>query len=347
MPRKKKNALPSGSVRVQRRYKDGIGKVHTKSFTAPTKSEAEAMAAEWAEKRGRISTRITVSEAVKRYIDMKEGVLSPSTARTYRGTLSTRIEGTALGKTDLFTVSSTDVQIWISDLAKEVKPKTVRNAAALISSTLLMFLPDLRIHVTLPQKIKPDHYCPSEEEVGAVVAQTSDPQMKAAILLAAIGTMRRGEICGLYWSDIDGCTIHVRHSVVLADGGWIVKEPKTPESRRDIRMPQEVIDTLNEIPKTGELIFSYQPDQISDRFRRVVRDAGVHRFRFHDLRHFAASQMHLKGIPDKYIEARGGWRPGSTVMKNVYQDVIDLERRRMDKEILGVFSDLVVQLSCN
>ena len=64
--------------------------------------------------------------------------------------------------------------------------------------------------------------------------------------------------------------------------------------------------------------------------------------RFHDLRHYSASQMHLSGIPDKYIEARGGWRDGSSVMKRTYQTVIDLEKARQDRLIVGVFSDLVI-----
>ena len=48
MAKKKKNALPSGSIRVQvYDYTDAEGKKHYKSFTAPTKKQALAMAADW------------------------------------------------------------------------------------------------------------------------------------------------------------------------------------------------------------------------------------------------------------------------------------------------------------
>ena len=48
MAKKKKNALPSGSIRVQvYDYTDAEGKKHYKSFTAPTKKQAQARAADW------------------------------------------------------------------------------------------------------------------------------------------------------------------------------------------------------------------------------------------------------------------------------------------------------------
>ena len=55
MPKKKKNALPSGSFRVQvYDYTDKAGKKHYKSFTAPTKRQAQALAADWKACRRRI-----------------------------------------------------------------------------------------------------------------------------------------------------------------------------------------------------------------------------------------------------------------------------------------------------
>lgn len=338
MPRKKKNALPSGSVRIQRRYTDEQGATHRKSFTGATRAEAEALAAEW-EQRGRISQRLTVGTAVDRYIRMKEAVLSPSTIRGYKTTLNHHLTDT-IRNTELAEVSNTDLQLWISDMTLEgLSPKTVGNAYGLVSAALQMFMPNFHPRVTLPKKQRPELYCPSAEEVRAVVEATEDPETRAAILLAAVGTMRRGEICGLSWSDIHGNTVRIRHSLVKdSTGAWILKAPKTASSNRDVVMTDEVIKAVQAIPRTGDRIFSVSPDGLGQRFDTAVARAGVHEFRFHDLRHFSASQMHLMGIPDKYIEARGGWRPGSTVMKTVYQDVISLEKKKQDKRILEIFS---------
>ena len=53
---------------------------------------------------------------------------------------------------------------------------------------------------------------------------------------------------------------------------------------------------------------------------------------FNDLRHYAASIMHVIGIPDQYILQRGGWA-SDNVMKAVYRNVIDLETARQNRKI--------------
>lgn len=339
MPRKKKNALPSGSVRVQRRYIGDDGRPHTRSFTAPTKTEAEAMATEWEIQRGKLTERLTVTSAVTRYIDLKEGVLSPATVRGYRASCRAHVDGSHLGDTDLLAVQIADIQLWVSDLAAKVSPKTVRNAYGLVAASITMFMPDFPVRATLPQKQPSRLYTPSEADVRAVVDAATDPRLKVAIMLAAVGTMRRGEICALTRADIHGTTVSVTKAMVKdSSNTWIIKPPKTITSNRDIPMPESVVNALLSLPdgKDGRII-GYNPTKLTQAFERAIRRSGVHPFRFHDLRHFSASQMHAQGIPDKYIEARGGWRPGSTVMKNVYQDVIDLERKRQDKRILEAF----------
>ena len=339
---KKKNKLASGNIRVQRRYKGDDGKTHTKSFTARTRAEAEALAAEWQAHRSQVVDRITIAGAIKKYIQLKEAVLSPGTVRGYYGILRNYFSG-QLGSTTLLEVTNLDIQMWVSWLvSKELSPKTIQNAAGLLTSSLSVFMPDFTVRITLPAKKRPDLYCPSTGEVHALLASTNDVQLRAAILLAAIGTMRRGEICALRWSDIDGNTIRIRRAVALdKDGFWIEKAPKTYASNRDVPMPKNVLEALRQIPRgESERIFSYTPDELSNRFKTLTRRTKM-KFRFHDLRHYSASQMHLSGIPDKYIEARGGWKPGSNVMKRTYQNVISLEKKKQDKRILKAFAGIL------
>ncbi|MFR5585721.1 MAG: tyrosine-type recombinase/integrase [[Clostridium] scindens] len=74
------------------------------------------------------------------------------------------------------------------------------------------------------------------------------------------------------------------------------------------------------------------PDQITRRFQRAVQSAGLPHFRFHDLRHYAASIMHAIGVQDQYIVARGGWATDS-VMKSVYRGVITDEMKKQSEKI--------------
>ena len=97
-PMKKKNQLPSGSYRVQvYSHADADGKKHYKSFTAPSKKLAQAAANDWLAKRDagiQTPDDLTVYEAITRYVNVKKGVLSPSTLKEYAGMQKRYFTGT-------------------------------------------------------------------------------------------------------------------------------------------------------------------------------------------------------------------------------------------------------------
>lgn len=339
--RKKKGQLPSGSIRIQRKVgTNPDGTRIMKSFTARTREEAEYMYRQYMlTPQARKTSSLSVQKAVSRYIDVKTNVLSPATIRGYRGVLRVYIDGSTIGQLDVNAVTSKDAQIWISALSDTVSPKSVRNAYSLLLASLNMFCEDVRLKVTLPQKIPAELYCPSDDDVQAALSYiaTTDPELEKAVLLAAFGPMRRGEICALNYEDINGHTVRVNKALVQDETRcWVLKTTKTVGSVRDIEYPAFVIDKLG----TGKgRVVGIHPNQITVRFGRALKAAGVHPFRFHDLRHYAASIMHAIGVPDIYIQQRGGWASAS-VLRRVYTNVIDIEQRRQTEKINDHFGKL-------
>lgn len=356
MPTAKK--LPSGSwrCRVFSHYEtifDENGNQKQKavyeSFTCtdPTskgKRIAEQMAADFAadkDTKKRVRKQITVITAVSKYIETKQAVLSPSTVRVYKMYL--RNDFHTISNIPLDELDQQTIQLWIATISKskngkERNPKTVRNVYGLLSASLDMFAPDMHFRITLPEKKKSELYVPSDADVKKLLEHTKGTDLEIAIMLAAFGPMRRGEICALTSDDVKGEYVTVNKDMVLNENNeWVIKPPKTYSSNRTILYPAFVAEKLSGI--TGKIIDA-NPTQLTNRFRRAIKFAHMDTsFRFHDLRHYSASIMHAIGIPDVYIMQRGGWATDN-VMKTVYRNVINDEAKKMTKKINNHFDNL-------
>ena len=298
---------------------NGQKKMVLKSFTAATKAEAEMKASQFSMDKKRFkSCDFTVGEAVDRYIESKEAVLSPSTIRGY---LAARKR---LGELEVLRVdilSSDDLQRWVSSLSAKLSPKSVKNTYALVSSALGVYT-DKSFKVTLPARQPLQYNVPTDDQVQSLIDNARD-DIKLAIVLAAVGTLRRGEICGLKQKDVlraqNAVYIHT-DMVYTKDCEWVHKEiPKTSESVRVVTLPIWVIDMIPEGDPEDYLI-SATPAAVSDYFRRLTDRLGL-KCRFHDLRHYAASILHAIGVPDQYIMERGGWSTDGT-LKAVYRNTL-------------------------
>lgn len=136
----KAKKLPSGSWRVLvYTGTDANGKRRYKSFTAATKREAEYLAAEFIANKKRPAGRMTVGEAIDRYIDSKDGVLSPTTVNEYRKMRKNYLQ--EIMKIQLDRLTQEDIQRAVTEEAGRHSAKTVINAHGLLASALKMQLP--------------------------------------------------------------------------------------------------------------------------------------------------------------------------------------------------------------
>ena len=314
--------LASGNFRAKAYdYTDMDGKKHYRSFTAQTKREAERMATEFMCNRDRSrKSDLTVGEAIEGYISAKEKVLSPSTIKGYRSMQDNNFD--RLNARPIRNLTTHELQIFVSGLTDDHTPKTVHNVYGLLSAALSFYMPDTVFRVTLPKKVKKRQSAPSDDVV-RVLFDAAGEKLKKCIALAAFGSMRRGEICAIKFRDIEGNVIYVHADLVQApDKSWVYKDsPKTSDSIRYVKVPQRVIDMLGEgFPE--DYVIDLYPNNISDSFLRLKKRLGIDGIRFHDLRHYFASIGAALGIPDVYLSDFGGWKRGSSVMKDVYQNNI-------------------------
>lgn len=321
MPKARK--LPSGSYRCQvfagYEIVDGKKKRVYESFTAPTKREAEALAAKWAERKNRRPDDITVGEAVRKYIETKENVLSPSTIRGY---VSSEKHFENISTKKLRSLTSADVQLWISGLSADLSAKTVRNAYALLTPALTMFAPGLQLNVTLPQIQRKKVEFLTDEQMKRLLDHVKGKKLWIAVMLARYYSLRRSEICALQSEDLNGNILTIRRAMVPdKDGNWITKErPKTDSSYRYLIIAEPLLSVLKDC--NGQ-IMDCNPDALFDRFRRALKALKLPPIAFHTLRHMFATKAAKENIPDIFTAKMGGWNPGSTVLKRIYQNAQD------------------------
>jgi integrase len=184
------------------------------------------------------------------------------------------------------------------------------------------------------------------EQAGQFREHVRNDRLVAFWLLTLAG-LRRSEILGLRWSDVDlesGTVSVAQGRVVVAGHGTATGDPKSKRSRRALPMPPDVISALRAFkvrqaeerlalfvihPDTGLVAVNeggspIRPETYSNDFARHVKDAGVPLIRLHDVRHTAATMLLDGGITIPATAKWLGHDPAITlrVYGHVYDDAL-------------------------
>ncbi len=177
---------------------------------------------------------------------------------------------------------------------------------------------------------------PNEVDVLISELQSAPPKWKTAILLLLTG-IRRGELCGLEWSDIDfkNKTMSImRSSLYSPEKGIYTKETKTEGSYRTFFISDKVITLLSEYKKishTKRLFVQangspIHPDSVTDFLIKFsVKNLG-RKVTPHILRHTYVSLLIASGVSIKEISRRVGHSKLSTTC-NIYSHCVDIADR--------------------
>lgn len=306
--------LPSGSWRV-RAYvgKDSDGKAIYKSFTAPTKKDAELLALAY--KGETESSAMSVVGALNAYTALKSGVLSPSTVVGYKRMARNCFE--KIGNIALDALTAEDIQRWISSMAQDKSPKTVSNAWGLLSSAIKMYRPDFAPHVTLPQKRKQKIAIPEQDEIRRMRAALVGTDLELPFLLATQCGLRASEIAALSPADfdLDELTVTIDKALVMGEFGAEMKAPKSYAGYRTLPCSAEIAGMVSALE--GGKVWRNSPAVLSSAWSKFVRAEGFYPYNFHALRHYFASRAALAGIPKEYLVELMG-HSSSKILDQVY-----------------------------
>lgn len=204
-----------------------------------------------------------------------------------------------LGQLRVDKIRHVEVQAFIDALRTHgYRPATVRRIGAVVSRVLseavrmelISFNPAQ--HVIYPTKGQTEKQVLSPDQVEALSELQGQPRLRDMLLLAVHTGLRRGELCGLHWSDVDldERAIQVRQQLVRYDGRVELQTPKTRAANRSVMLTEQAVEVIRRQPRRGPFVFSCEegtpvrPDNLSRDYRALKQKLGLGNIRLHDFR---------------------------------------------------------------
>ena len=156
--------------------------------------------------------------------------------------------------------------------------------------------------------------------------------------------LRRGEICGLKWEDIDLSTgeLHVHRQAVAVNGGICITEPKTKASDRTILLSPSVLSVIKKLyensdskwlfPSPVKDDMPYNPQSVYRKTQQILKRSGCKKVRFHDLRHTFATMAIENGMDIKTLSNMIGHVSAETTL-NIYSHITNEMQQNAARKI--------------
>ncbi len=287
-------------------------------------------------------TKLTVGEFLTQWLE--KYVLtntSPRTAEGYRVIIQRHLMPN-LGIIPLTQLQPSRIQGYYAKALSEVRAnngklsaRTVRNIHKVLSEALShavkwqILVRNVALAVDPPRPSQSEMATFTEEQSRLFLEAVAESSYHELFTVALYTGMRRSELLGLPWKDVDVYLAQLsvtRTLHRLSSKGFIFGKPKTAKSRRTIALPPTVCILLRQLKERqiaerlllglrlqdDDLVFSkpdgkpLDPSTITHTFRKVLKKAGLPTLRFHDLRHTHASLMLKQGIHPKIVSERLG-----------------------------------------
>lgn len=287
--------------------------------------------------------KMTVGEYLTRWLKAYVSTnTAPSTALSYRMICRCHLIP-QLGKILLTELKGEHIQGYYAHLLTEgrssgkggLNPKTVIRHHRVLSEALKhavkwgLVVRNVALSATPPRPNRFNIRVMAPDDVQKFLEAAKDSPYYSLFYLALFTGLRRGELLGLRWRDVDLVMANISVCQTLQripHEGFIIREPKTAKSRRQVALPPRAALLLRDLRTAYEatqtqlgkavnddtLVFSHPDgapwdlDSVTHAFTRITERIGLAGLRFHDLRHTHASLMLKQGIHPKIVQERLG-----------------------------------------
>ncbi len=293
----------------------------------------------------------------------------PSSHKTYKGYIENHIKP-SIGKIPLSKLTTLEVQTLYRKLLtsgrverteSKNKPeglsaKTVRNINQVISSAMELAKSQKLISTNptagcaLPKVEHQEMKTLTADQLAAFFREAKNSGVFEMYYLELATGLRRGELLGLKWDDIDldAGTIQVKRQVARIDGEVVEAPLKTKNSYRTLSIGTDAVEILIEQRNkvAGEYVFPspndgpISPDSVLHMLHRVLERAGLPKIRFHDLRHTFSTLALQNGVDIKTVSGMlGHYSAGFTL--DTYAHVTTAAQKEAAKTMANLLSGSV------
>ena len=307
---------------------------------------------------------IEFQDHIKNWYKSKRNNINVHTAETYEVYINNRIIP-SLGHVPLSKVSPVLLQNFVNELKEEgLASATIKKVYNILKGSL-DFAVNMELissnpitKIQLPKDKKKEMNVWDVKEINAFLQAASQERLYPAFQLALTTGMRRGEILGLRWKDIDfdNASLCVRQTL-SHDGKHFLTGAKTLSGVRNIKLSNETLIMLKKQKTTiakeklicGPNYEDYDliicstkgtpinPSNLKRTYHRIISMADVPLIRFHDLRHTHATMLLSQGIHAKVISERLGHSNIKTTL-DIYSHVLPSMQEEAANKIDALFA---------
>ena len=257
------------------------------------------------------------------------GAVRPRTIESYESTVRLHLIP-GVGRVALTKLTRAQVQTVIKATHRAGNTRTAAYIRTVLRRALTLAVRDGLLHqnvaamTTAPRQERREVQPLSLAEMKALFNALRGDRDEALFVSAATLGMRKGELLGLRWQDVDmdGGTLTVRYQAQRIGGIKQLVPLKTEKSRRGVALPEFVVNALKQHRKRqlearlqagsrwqeNDLVFPSTIGTIADSanvthaYHDALERAELPRQRFHDLRHLAASLMLAQDVNPKVMQ---------------------------------------------
>lgn len=329
---------PDGTHEIRVTAQDALGNKKRISLYGKTRKEViakrDALKVEEAGGVLAMPRQVTVKDYLDSWLEHVEKDLKPTTHQSYKYLVDTHITP-RLGHLQLQALVPLHVEgMQNAMLSDNLSPRTTAYARAVLRRALQQALKWGLVGRNVAQNVEPPRKASKEmqawtpEQAAKFLDVARSDHLYAVFYLAIMTGMRRGELLGLRWQDVDekNLKLHIRQNLVVVNHRPQFIEPKTSKSRRSIHVASETMQILQqhrtqvaaqkakarERWQEHDLVFPSSVGtplgtyHLNRTWWNLQAEAGLPRIRFHDLRHTYASLALASKISPKVVSDRLG-----------------------------------------